>query len=112
MLDWHPRKGPTRATNENMNATATATATAAPISNFARTPDEIATRLDSWVASQQICWAILPTPSGVCSEVCGKLNTRPGGHEAYILHSGDVSTVTFPLSAVESVGNACIFLKY
>lgn len=97
-----------------MSNTATATATAAPISNFARTPDEIAARLDSWVASQQTCWAILPTPSGVCAEVYGKLNTRPGGHESYILHSGDVVTseVTFPLSAVESVGAACIFLKH
>lgn len=91
----------------------TATATATAPDNFARTPDEIAARLDSWVASRQTCWVILPTPSGVCAEVHGRLNTRPGGHEAYILHSDDVvtSNVTFPLSAVESVGSACIFLK-
>jgi len=95
----------------NTATTAIATATATPA--FVSSPPLVAARLDAWVKAQQTCWVILPTPSGVAAEVYGVLNTRPGGHQSYILHSGDVvgSTVSFPLGAVESVGSACIFLK-
>lgn len=87
--------------------TATATAT------IARTPDEIVARLDSWVTSQESCWVILPTPSGVCAEVHGKLSTRPNDRSLYSLHGeGFLSTVSFPIRAVEQVGSTCIFLKY
>ena len=90
-----------------------ATATATDTDTIVRTPDEIAARLDSWVASQQTCWAILPTPSGVCLEVFGKLcNSSFNGHASYRLNNNDfLSMANFPLSAVESVGQSCIFLK-
>ena len=93
--------------------TATSTATETP-NGFATTPDEIISRLDSWVTSRQTCWVILPTPSGVCVEVHGRLSTQPSDRSLYSLHSDDVvtSTVTFPIRAVESVGTSCIFLKY
>lgn len=91
----------------------TATATDASADTIVRTPDEIAARLDSWVASRQTCWAILPTPSGVCLEVFGKLcNSSFNGQASYRLNNNDfLSMANFPLSAVESVGQSCIFLK-
>ena len=90
-----------------------ATATATDTDTIVRTPDEIAARLDSWVASRQTCWVILPTPSGVCVEVHGRLSTQPSDRSLYSLHSDvGTSTVTFPIRAVESVGVTCIFLRY
>ena len=94
-----------------MNATATATATAT--AEIVRTPEEIAARLESWFLTQQPCWAILPTPSGVLVEVYGRLNTRPGSHDSYNLRASDPhSHVAIPLSAVEAVGLSCSFLKH
>jgi hypothetical protein len=79
----------------------------------ATTPEDITARLNSWAQSQQLCWVVLPTPSGVCVEVYGRISTLPSNRSLYTLHGERfLSTVTFPIMAVESVGMTCIFLRH
>lgn len=76
---------------------------------FARTPEEITTRLNSWAESQQPCWVIFATESGIWVRSFGRLSNTDA---VYALNDDqNMSGVSFPLSAVESVGQACIFLR-
>lgn len=122
MLHCSRLRAATRTTNRNepqrtMSNTATATSTAADprITGlnpdltilFARTEAEITLRLDAWVQSETLCWVILSTGTGACVEVFGRLDRLA---ISYRLKAGE-STIIFPLTAVESVGHSCIFLK-
>lgn len=87
--------------------------TATATDTIASTPDEIAARLDSWVASGKECWVLQPTRYAACIEIYGKLcNSSFRGQASYRLNDADfLSSANFPLNAVESVGQSCIFLK-
>ena len=78
-----------------------------------QTPSDIATRLDHWIQTQQVCWVIIATRSGTCMEVSGKLShSSIGGRSSYRLNDSNfLSNANFLLGAVESVGMTCIFLK-
>jgi len=78
-----------------------------PPIDIIRTPAEIQTRLDSWVATQQECWAIISTRSGTCTQIMGQL-----AHTAHGWKLQDTSSWTsFSLGSVDAVGQSCIFLK-
>jgi len=103
--------------SQNTAATATATRPDPRISGlnedmsilFARTEAEITLRLDAWADSGFECWAIIPTVAGTSAEMHGKLSRAGIG---YRLMDGDYrSNVSIPLTAIQSVGSVCIFLK-
>jgi hypothetical protein len=104
-----------------MSNTATATATAAADPRitglnpdltilFARTESEITLRLDAWAETGFECWAIIPTVSGASAEIYGKLyRAETGGYR--LMDRDYQSSVSLPLTAIESVGSVSIFLK-